>query len=195
MAYHDITDINLSYVQHRTLQRKLLHHQDQLFERYSKLLMLRVDFSYLQDSDSHGEGDIHSTVADITLLIQRCYGINGLVGYAWVLEHTERHGHHVHAAFYLNGQKHRRAWTVFEALRDIWKCVTWGEGHTYRCEPKEHYRVRGECVTAYDDTKGRRGMQYILSYLSKQAQKTQGVICQLSDIPTASVAGRRRKAC
>ncbi|MDV2901527.1 hypothetical protein R0H17_07780 [Phytobacter diazotrophicus] len=56
MAYHDITDINLNYVQHRTLQRKLRHHQDQLFERYSKLLMLRVDFSYLQDSDSHGEG-------------------------------------------------------------------------------------------------------------------------------------------
>ncbi len=55
MAYHDITDINLSYVQHPTLNRKLRRHQDQLFERYSKLLMLRVDFSYLQDSDSHGE--------------------------------------------------------------------------------------------------------------------------------------------
>lgn len=194
MAYHDITDINLSYVQHRTLQRKLLHHQDQLFERYSKLLMLRVDFSYLQDSDSHGEGDIHSTVADITLLIQRCYEISGLVGYAWVLEHTERHGHHVHAAFYLNGQKHRKVWTVFVTLRDIWKDVTWGEGHAYRCEPKEHYRVRGEWVTAYDDARGRRGMQYILSYLSKEAQKSLGVICQLSDIPAATVVGRRRKA-
>ncbi|MBL5841196.1 YagK/YfjJ domain-containing protein [Enterobacter asburiae] len=194
MGYHDITDINLSYVQHRTLQRKLRHHQDQLFERYSKLLMLRVDFSYLQNSDSHGEGDIHSTVADITLLIQRSGDINGLVGYAWVLEHTGRHGHHVHAAFYLNGQKHRQVWTVFEALRDTWKDVTWGEGHAHRCEPKEHYRVRGEWLTAYDDLRGRRGMQYILSYLSKQAQKSLGVICQLSDIPATSVAGRRRKA-
>jgi len=194
MGYHDITDINHSYVQHRTLQRKLRHHQDQLFERYSKLLMLRVDFSYLQDSDSHGEGDIHSTVADITLLIQRCYEISGLVGYVWVLEHTERHGHHVHAAFYLNGQKHRKVWTVFVTLRDIWKDVTWGEGHAYRCEPKEHYRVRGEWVTAYDDARGRRRMQYILSYLSKEAQKSLGVICQLSDIPAASVVGRRRKA-
>ncbi len=193
MGYHDITDINLSYIQHRTLQRKLRHHQDQLFERYSKLLMLRMDFSYLQDSDSHGEGDIHSTVADITLLIQRCGDINGLVGYVWVLEHTGQHGYHIHAAFYLNGQKHRRAWTVFEALRDTWEDVTWGEGHTYRCEPKEHYRVRGEWVTAYDDARGRRGMQYILSYLSKQDQKTQGVICQLSDIPAPAVSGRRRR--
>ncbi|EOZ0832268.1 MULTISPECIES: YagK/YfjJ domain-containing protein [Enterobacteriaceae] len=193
MSYRDINDINLSYVQHPTLNRKLRRHQDQLFERYSKLLMLRVDFSYLQDSDSHGEGDIHSTVADITLLIQRSQGIKGLVGYAWVLEHTERHGFHIHAAFYLNGQKHRRAWTVFEALRDTWKYVTWGEGHTHRCEPREEYRARGEWVTAYDDIKGRKSMQYILSYLSKQEQKTLGVICQLSDIPAPPAAGRRRK--
>lgn len=193
MSYRDINDINLSYVQHPTLNRKLRCHQDQLFERYSKLLMLRVDFSYLQDSDSHGEGDIHSTVADITLLIQRSQGIKGLVGYAWVLEHTERHGFHIHAAFYLNGQKHRRAWTVFEALRDTWKYVTWGEGHTHRCEPREEYRARGEWVTAYDDIKSRKSMQYILSYLSKQEQKTLGVICQLSDIPAPPAAGRRRK--
>lgn len=193
MSYRDINDINLSYVQHPTLNRKLRRHQDQLFERYSKLLMLRVDFSYLQDSDSHGEGDIHSTVADITLLIQRSQDIKGLVGYAWVLEHTERHSFHIHAAFYLNGQKHRRAWTVFEALRDTWKYVTWGEGHTHRCEPREEYRARGEWVTAYDDIKGRKSMQYILSYLSKQEQKTLGVICQLSDIPAPPAAGRRRK--
>ncbi|MBH2578599.1 inovirus-type Gp2 protein [Serratia marcescens] len=193
MSYRDINDINLSYVQHPTLNRKLRRHQNQLFERYSKLLMLRVDFSYLQDSDSHGEGDIHSTVADITLLIQRSQDIKGLVGYAWVLEHTERHGFHIHAAFYLNGQKHRRAWTVFEALRDTWKYVTWGEGHTHRCEPREEYRARGEWVTPYDDIKGRKSMQYILSYLSKQEQKTLGVICQLSDIPAPPAAGRRRK--
>ncbi|MBA0217736.1 inovirus-type Gp2 protein [Pectobacterium brasiliense] len=193
MAYHDITDINLNYVQHRTLKRKLQHHQNQLFERYSKLLMLRVDFSYKRDSDSRIEGDIHSTVADITLLLQRCQDINGLVGYAWVLEHTEQHGYHIHAAFYLNGQKRRRAWGVFEALRDTWKYVTWEEGYSYRCESKEHYKVRGEWVTAHDDIKGRKGMQYILSYLSKQDQKNQGVICQLSSIPAAHVSGRRRK--
>lgn len=193
MSYHDTTDINLSYVQHPTLNRKLRRHQNQLFERYSKLLMLRVDFSYLQDSDSHGDGDIHSTVADITLMLQRSGDINGLVGYAWVLEQTEQHGYHIHAAFYLNGQKHRQVWTVFEALRDTWKYVTWEEGHTHRCEPKEHYRVRGEWVTAYNDIKGRKNMQYILSYLSKQEQKTQGVIYQLSAIPAPPAAGRRRK--
>lgn len=194
MGYHDITDINLNYVQHLTLQRKLRHHQDQLFERYSRLLMLRVDFSYLQGSNSHGEGDIHSTVADITLLIQRCYGINGLVGYAWVLEHTERHGYHVHAVFYLNGQKHRRAWTVFEALRDTWKCVTWGEGYAHRCEPKGHYRIRGERVVSFSDHRGRQGMAFILSYLGKQSQRTERRIYRASTVPAPAVSGRRRRS-
>ncbi|MDM3196618.1 inovirus-type Gp2 protein [Raoultella ornithinolytica] len=120
--------------------------------------------------------------------------INGLVGYAWVLEQTEHHGYHIHAVFYLNGQKHRQVSTVFETLRDTWKYVTWEEGHTHRYEPKERYRLRGEWVTAYDDIKCRKNMQYILSYLSKQEQKTLGVICQLSDIPAPPGAGRRRKA-
>lgn len=194
MAYHDITDINFNHIQHRPLQRKLHHHQNQLFERYSKLLMLRVDFSYRLNSDSHREGDIHAAVADMTLLLQQSQDIKGLVGYAWVLEHTGQHSYHIHAAFYLNGQKHRQAWTVFEALRNTWKYVTRDEGHAYRCEPEEHYRVRGERVTAHDDTMGRKGMQYILSYLSKQAQKNRGVIYQLSEIPAASAAGRRRNA-
>lgn len=35
MAYHDITDINFNHAQYRPLQRKLHHHQNQLFERYS----------------------------------------------------------------------------------------------------------------------------------------------------------------
>ncbi|HBW1982410.1 inovirus-type Gp2 protein [Klebsiella quasipneumoniae] len=193
MSYHDTTDINLSYVHHAALNRKLRRHQDQLFERYSKLLMLRVDFSYLQDSDSHGQGDIHSTVADITLLIQRSGDINGLVGYAWVLEYTEQHGYHIHAAFYLNGQKHRKIWPTFKTLQTLWSEITREEGCAYRCTPQTYYKVQGERVTSHSDMKGRKGMLYILSYLSKQDQKGEKVVCQLSDIPAPAVGGRRRR--
>ena len=37
-------------------------------------------------------------------------------------------------------------------------------------------------------------MQFILSYLSKEEQKTQGVICQLSDIPAPPAAGSGQTA-
>lgn len=45
------------------------------------------------------EGDIHSTVADITLMLKRSGDINGLVGYVWVLEHTGQHGFNIHVVF------------------------------------------------------------------------------------------------
>ncbi|QHO79853.1 hypothetical protein CPT31_02010 [Enterobacter hormaechei] len=193
MGYHNITDTNLNYVQHRTCQRYLRHHLSELFERYSKLLMLRVDFYYQVDSDAWSHADEHSTVADITLLLQRCDAICGLVGFAWVLEHTDQHGFHIHAAFYLNGQRHRKIWPTFKALQALWNEVTAGEGHAFRCAPQEYYKVQGERVTSHDDAKARRGMQYILSYLSKQDQKGEKVVCQLSDVPAPSTAGRRRK--
>ncbi|HFE2025392.1 TPA: hypothetical protein ACF7W2_004988 [Klebsiella pneumoniae] len=177
-----------------SLQNVLFNHQNQLFDCYSKLLMLRVDFAYRQESDSFNAADMNQLVADITWLTEQCTTLSGLVGYAWVLEYTEDHRYHVHAAFYLNGQRHRKVWCFWEAIQSQWEDITDGEGYAHRCEPKGHYRVRGERVTSYDDARGRRGMQYILSYLSKQAQKSLGVICQLSNIPAPRTAGRRRKA-
>lgn len=193
MAYHNITNTNLNYVQHRTLQRYLRHHLSQLFERYSKLLMLRIDFYYRVDSDAWCHADNHSTTADMILLLQRCDALTGLAGFTWVLEHTDQHGHHIHAAFYLNGQRHRKIWPTFKALQALWSEVTAGEGQAYRCTPQQYYKVQGERVTSHCDTKGRQGMQYILSYLSKQDQKDEKVICQLSDVPAASRRGRRRR--
>lgn len=72
MAYHNITDTNLNYVQHRTLQRYQRHHLSELFTRYSKLLMFRVDFYYRVDSNAWCHADKYSTTADMILLLQRC---------------------------------------------------------------------------------------------------------------------------
>lgn len=193
MGYNQIiTDINVRYTHHRGLRRNLRNHLNRLFDRYSKLLMLRVDFSYLKKSDSHHYADTHSTVCDITLLLQQCHSLKGLVGYAWGLEYTEEHSFHIHAAFYLNGQKHRKVWSIFEDIRDIWANVTEGDGYAHRCEPKEHYRVKGEWVTSYDDDEGRDRMLYILSYLSKQDQKKERVIYHVSEIPKPARRGRPR---
>ncbi|TKY80864.1 inovirus-type Gp2 protein [Pectobacterium polonicum] len=193
MEYNKIiTDTNVRYAHHRTLRRNIRNHLSRLFDRYSKLLMLRVDFSYLKKSDAHHYADTHSTVFDITQLLQQCPSLKGLVGYVWVLEYTEEHSFHIHAAFYLNGQKHRKVWAVFEDIRDIWANVTEGDGYAHRCEPKEHYRVKGEWVTSYDDDEGINRMLYILSYLSKQDQKTERIIYQVSEISQPTRRGRPR---
>lgn len=176
------------------LQNELFNHQNQLFECYSKLLMLRVDFAYRQESDSFNAADVNQLVADMTWLTEQCTTLSGLVGYAWVLEYTEDHRYHVHAAFYLNGQRHRKVWCFWEAIRDLWEDITDGEGYVHRCEPKAYYRVRGECVVAFSDSRGRQGMTFILSYLGKQSQRTERRIYRVSAVPAPVASGRRRKA-
>ncbi|WP_233963715.1 inovirus-type Gp2 protein [Pectobacterium versatile] len=184
--------INPNYQHDIHLNQKLRAHQEMLFLRYSKLLMLRVDFAYIKTSYEFKHSDKNTIVGDMVKLLQQSLSIRGLVGYVWVLEYTEVHGFHIHAAFYLNGQKHRKVWAVFEDIRDIWANVTEGDGYAHRCEPKEHYRVKGEWVTSYDDDEGRDRILYILSYLSKQDQKTERIIYQVSEISQPTRRGRPR---
>ncbi|MCU6208175.1 rolling circle replication-associated protein [Enterobacter cloacae] len=184
---------NRNHVPDNPLQNVLSNHQNQLFECYSKLLMLRVDFAYRQESDSFNAADVNQLVADMTWLTEQCTTLSGLVGYAWVLEYGEDHRYHVHAAFYLNGQRHRKVWCFWEAIHSLWEVITDGEGYAHRCEPKGHYRVRGERVISFSDNRGREGMQYILSYMGKQSQRTERRIYRVSVVPLPAVSGRRRK--
>jgi len=189
-----LNNTNRNHVPDNTLQNVLFNHQNELFKRFSKLLMLRIDFAYRKNSESFKSADVNQLVADMVWLTEQSAYISGLVGYAWVLEYGEDHRYHIHAAFYINGQRHRKVWSFWEAIKALWEDITDEEGYAHRCEPKGHYRVRGERVVSFSDSRGREGMQYILSYLSKQAQKNRGVIYQLSDIPAAPAAGRRRNA-
>lgn len=40
---------------------------------------------------------------------------------------------------------------LLEALRDLREDITDAEGYAHRCEPKGHYRVRGERVVSFSD--------------------------------------------
>ncbi|MFJ5375901.1 hypothetical protein ACIPSX_00885 [Pectobacterium sp. CHL-2024] len=184
---------NRNHVPDNTLQNVLFDHQKELFERFSKLLMLRIDFAYRKDSESFKSADVNQLVADMIWLTEQSAYISGLVGYAWVLEYGEDHRYHIHAAFYINGQRHRKVWVFWEAIRALWEDITDEEGYAHRCEPKGHYRVRGERVVSFTDSKGREGMEFILSYLGKQSQRTAHRIYRVSIVPTPVVSGRRRK--
>ncbi|MEG0866485.1 MAG: hypothetical protein RSG77_05465 [Hafnia sp.] len=184
---------NSNHKSHHFLQSVLFNHQDRLFDCHSKLLMLRVDFAYRKNSDAYAYGDIYQLAADMTWLTEQCAEISGLVGYSWVMEYGGEHHYHIHAAFYINGQSHRNVWRFWKAIQSRWEDITDGDGYAHRCEPKEHYRVRGERVINFSDRRGREGMQYILSYLGKQSQRTEREIYRVSAVPVPTGSGRRRK--
>lgn len=184
--------VNLNHVSDYPVLNELFHHQDQLFERYSKLLMLRIDFAYRKGSEAFKFSDTNNLAADMTWLTEQCREISGLVGYSWVMEDGEEHRLHVHAAFYINGQVHCKIWMFWEQIKHLWETVTQGEGYAHHCEPKAHYLIQGERVVAFSDTRGREGMQYILSYLAKQSQRTERPIYQLSPVSIPVARGRPR---
>lgn len=184
---------NYRYTHDKHLKTRLFNHLDNLFDNYSKILMLRIDLSYLKRSEAFSLQDEKEMAWQMTLLTEQLTTHTDIIGFAWVMECTELHGIHIHAAFYLDGQRHRKIWNTWQMINSLWMDITEEEGYTHRCAPQSHYRVRGEWVIRHDDRKGRNGMTYILSYLSKVDQKEGELIYQLSDIPERHRKGRPRR--
>ncbi|WP_039046806.1 inovirus-type Gp2 protein [Plesiomonas shigelloides] len=193
MRKHKSSRINKNYIHNHALYDELANHQDALFIRYSKLLMLRIDLAYLDDSISSRYPDINATQIDIAMFIQQVKEIPSVVGYAWVLENGLQHGLHVHCVIYIDGQKHRKTWLFSSEISDVWKSVTSGDGYAHRCQPNPKYKKQGERVTAWNNSEGRDDMLYILSYLSKQDQKLDKLIYRCSAVPPKGLnRGRKR---
>lgn len=184
---------NHRYIHNTYLKTRLFTHLDTLFDNYAKILMLRVDLGYLQYSEAFSLQDEKEMAWQMTLLTEQLTIHTDVIGFAWVMENSEKHGIHIHATFYLDGQRHRKIWNTWQMINSLWIDITEREGYTHRCTPQSHYRVRGEWVIRHDDRRGRNGMNYILSYLSKVDQKEGGLIYQLSDIPERSRRGRPRR--
>lgn len=174
---------NSNYHTIPALQKKLQYHQDQLFKYYSKLLILRIDFSYRKGTISSIIQDKYQLTQDMVDLMLQCEHYPGIVGEAWVMEKGITHGIHTHAIFYINGQKHKSIWNFWNEINYIWKKITLNEGYAHHCKNKEYYKVKGEKVISSDDINGRYNCAYILDYLAKKDQKEDINIHKLSKLP------------
>lgn len=175
------------------LESQLHRHVDNLFRKYSKLILLRIDFSYLSHLSEFIHQDVHGLCADMVQLETRLADINGIAGYTWVAEYGTDHLYHAHCAIFINGQLRNKAWPIFLEIEKKWKSVTDNEGYAHRCTPQRHYRVRSEEMTEHDNEMGVDAMKYILSYMAKTEQKPDGVHSRFSSIPERSRRGRPRK--
>ena len=149
-------------------------HLDSLFGVYSKLLPFRMDFAYRKNTLSYRCACRYAMCAEMLQLINEVG--EKLVGYAWVMEYTERKGLHIHFVGYLNGQSHRSSYLVSRLMGDIWRRVT----------------VNINQVIHYSDHKAVNALRYAISYLAKREQKECGIILKCSGLPEKSTRGRPR---
>lgn len=182
-----------SFTEDWFLSSLLNQHIDEMVNRYSCLLALRIDFFYLRDTDSFIHLDHHRLEYDIRSLMNSTGVLKSLVGYFWVIEWTEKHGYHAHVAFWLDRQRTQTTYPGFEWISKRWREITNSNGGVHRCEYQEHYSVDINIPVRYDDPASILNIRRVLGYLAKEEQKEGLCAYGCNEVPPRPASGRPRK--
>lgn len=149
--------------------KELTEYVDSLFERHSRILVLRVDLSYQKQYSK-------TTQAEAKRDRERLFGnarsnklFADMVGYIWKLEHGPEKGFHYHMMFFFDGSKVREDITKASLIGRYWRdVVTKGRGLYYNCNRfKFAYKSCGIGMVDYGDAELREGLGRAVIYLTK----------------------------
>ena len=158
-------------------QRSLRLYANRLFEVYSRILVLRVDFGYRHDAYT-GENSclqlriaVERVVTDRQKLmeeVKKKYK-NSLVGYVWKLEYGLRKGFHYHFVLMFDGSKVREDITIAKYIGEFWRvCVTERDGVYFNCNASlSRYRKCGIGMVSHFDRLKRDGLDIAMKYFTK----------------------------
>ena len=175
-------------------KRSLLRYIDSLFEYRSRLLVLRIDFSYQKDAGgffttSDGERidlifgaknkdllekwsiEVREQRKQLIKNLKKNYK-KDLVGYVWKLEYGADKAFHYHMIFFLDESHHRQDVKIAESIGEMWKHeIAQGKGIYWNCNAKKkHFEKNGWIATGkikHDDHELRKNLNHMASYLTK----------------------------
>jgi len=146
-----------------------------LYERYARLLVLRVDFGFrtenpllphtvgLQEAQEHLARFFNNKRG------KKLYANH--VGYIWRLEYGKEKGYHFHLFFFFDGSKAHKDEYLASKIGADWIDVTQGKGIYYNCNAhKQKYKRLGIGMIAHDDEEKRRNLLDVLAYMHKEDQ-------------------------
>lgn len=93
--------------------------------------------------------------------------LRAVVRYFWVIEWTEDHRYHAHAAFWLDGNRTQITYPWAAKAGELWSNITDREGWHHRCEYKEHYRANINIPVRYNDPESIANIRQVLAYMTK----------------------------
>lgn len=116
-----------------------------VFRKYAKVLVVRLDLSYKKTSRRplDQQNISHSDVGrDLRKLLrnlkEKLFKVN-LVTYAWKLEYGPLRGYHYHAFFFFDGSKCRQDIDIASQIGEHWvSVVTQGGGSYFNCNAIKH---------------------------------------------------------
>lgn len=146
---------------------------DDLFDRYSRMLILRIDFAYKEEFSREVNDLAVSNHRENFLNNMRSNSLfENLLGYIWKLEYGEDKGYHFHFAFFFDGAKVRQDAYLASKIGKYWQeNITKGHGTHFNCNrSKSLYKRLGIGMVSHYDTKKREDLMFALSYLTKKEQ-------------------------
>lgn len=151
------------------------HYINHLFDRYSKLLVLRIDLGYKKAT--FNKKNIDKDYAQIQNDRDRFFNNmrhNALfkrkVGYISKLEYGLDKGFHYHLILFFDGSKAQRDQYLASKICQYWnENITQGQGNAFNCHAKkDKYRFMGIGKISYTDTVLRNNLiQHVVRYLIK----------------------------
>lgn len=168
---------------------------DNLFEVYSRLVVIRIDLSY--DKSCKSSHDLESVRRDFArLLANRRHNKlfnRALVGYIWCLEYGELKGYHYHVTLFFDSAVVYKDTFLAQEIGEYWKTViTRGKGNYYNCNAvKSKYKRLGIGLIHRSDLEKRSNLLFAVAYLAK---KEQYLMLKLSSkIKTFSTSAPRKR--
>jgi hypothetical protein len=159
----------------RRLYQDSLKHIDNLFERYARLLVVRVDLSFLTPFQCR-DLDLSSVTFDDALYYREAFTrslareplFEHLVGYIWKVEQGALKGFHTHWLFFFDGSKVREDITLGHLIGEHWSVIVGPHATYWNCNVnKTGYRYPGIGQIDHADQRKREGLQRAIEYLCK----------------------------
>ena len=143
-----------------------------LREIYSKLLVLRIDFSLKgQEFDSKSLEKIKKYLSELLKRFHFDTALQNIVGYIWKLEFGEQKGYHYHCIFFLDGNKYQKDAYYADQIGQVWQEITERQGIYFNCHrDKFKYRHLAIGMAKHDDQEFFDNLDQVLIYICKQDQ-------------------------
>lgn len=148
---------------------------DVLYERYARLLVLRIDFGF-RTSDAALPHTVSLLEAQehLARFLNNKRGktlYKNLKGYIWRLEYGKQKGYHFHLFFFFDGSKAHKDEFLANEIGADWIKVTDGKGIYHNCNAhKQSYKRLGIGMISHDDEEKRRNLLEVLAYMHKEDQ-------------------------
>jgi hypothetical protein len=174
-----------------------------LFQRHSRLLVVRIDFSYadgLMARDFVAQKSFEEAKADMQRFLNNRRSnslFEHLVGYIAKLERGRTKGYHFHTFFFFDGSKVQKDEYIADQMGAYWKKVAGEHAVYFNCNRNKiaRYRRLGIGMIDHSDLEKRRNLLLALAYVTKveQLYRHEGErLLQKGEVRAVTRAGRPR---